>query len=86
MKSIIEILSESKSAGKWYDVPNGASIVHIDLSSGQCEYFDDLNDLGQALEAVDVENDKIQQVKKALSKPLTSTTLDGGDYIYFRFQ
>lgn len=33
MKSITEILSESKSSNKWYDVPNSASIVHIDLSS-----------------------------------------------------
>lgn len=86
MKSITEILNESKSAGKWYDVPNSASIVHIDLSSGQCEYFDDLNDLTEALEAVDVEDGEITRIKKALAKPLSSTTLDSNDYIYFRFQ
>lgn len=86
MKSISEILSESKSSNKWYDVPNSASIVHIDLSSGQCEYFDDLNDLSLALESVDVDNSEIARIKKALAKPLSSTTLDSEDYIYFRFK
>lgn len=86
MKSITEILEGSQSSGKWYDIPETASIVHIDLTSGECEYFDDLDDLGEALEAVGCENDQIQKVKKALAKPLSSTWMDSKDYIYFRFQ